>query len=51
MIVIAMYLAAELLVNNVMEPWMYQSSTGISTMGVILAAMFWTWLWAQPGWY
>jgi predicted PurR-regulated permease PerM len=48
-IVIAMYLAAELLVNNVMEPLMYQSSTGISTMGVILAAMFWTWLWGAIG--
>jgi len=49
LIVIAMYLAAELLVNNVMEPLMYQSSTGISTMAVILAAMFWTWLWGATG--
>lgn len=48
-IVVGMYLAAELIVNNVMEPWMYQSSTGISTMGVILAAMFWTWLWGAIG--
>lgn len=48
-IVVVMYLAAELLVNNVMEPLMYQSSTGISTMGVILSAMFWTWLWGATG--
>jgi len=48
-IVMGLYLAAELLVNNVMEPLMYQSSTGISTMAVILAAMFWTWLWGATG--
>jgi predicted PurR-regulated permease PerM len=49
MIVVAMYVVAELVVNNVMEPWLYQSSTGISTVGVILAAVFWTWLWGALG--
>ncbi len=49
LIVLGLYLAAELLVNNVMEPLLYQSSTGVSTMGIIVAAMFWTWLWGATG--
>ncbi|HEV7404983.1 MAG TPA: AI-2E family transporter [Chthoniobacteraceae bacterium] len=46
---LALFLVVELVTNNVLEPWLYGTSTGLSTMAVILAAAFWTWLWGAPG--
>jgi predicted PurR-regulated permease PerM len=46
---LALFLVVELITNNVLEPWLYGTSTGLSTMAVILAAAFWTWLWGAPG--
>ncbi|TWT91504.1 AI-2E family transporter [Stieleria varia] len=39
----------ELISNNVLEPWLYGSSTGISAVAVIVAAVFWAWLWGPVG--
>jgi methylmalonyl-CoA mutase cobalamin-binding subunit len=39
----------ELLSNNVMEPWLYGSSTGVTPIALIFAAIFWTWLWGPIG--
>jgi CheY-like chemotaxis protein len=39
----------ELILNNVLEPWLYGSSAGLTSVGVIVAAVFWTWLWDAPG--
>jgi methylmalonyl-CoA mutase cobalamin-binding subunit len=39
----------ELIVNNVLEPWLYGSSTGVSTVGILISAFFWTWLWGGVG--
>jgi len=47
--VVALFVLMETMVNMVLEPWLYGSSTGVSPMGVILAAMFWTWLWGPVG--
>ncbi|MHB0958519.1 MAG: AI-2E family transporter [Pirellulaceae bacterium] len=46
---VGLFLALELVVNNVLEPWLYGSSSGVSSMGVIVAAIFWTWLWGPIG--
>jgi hypothetical protein len=35
--------------NNVAEPLLYGSSIGVSTVAVILAAIFWTWIWGPIG--
>jgi predicted PurR-regulated permease PerM/methylmalonyl-CoA mutase cobalamin-binding subunit len=48
-IVVCMYIVYELVLNNVAEPMLYGSSTGVSTVGVILSAIFWTWLWGPIG--
>ena len=37
------------MLNNVVEPMLYGSSIGVSTVGVIIAAIFWTWLWGPIG--
>lgn len=49
MAVIGMFLVIELLSNNLMEPWLYGSSTGVSAVAVLVAAVFWTWLWGTAG--
>lgn len=44
-----LFIGIELLSNNVMEPWLYGSSTGVSSMALIVAAVFWTWMWGPVG--
>ncbi len=44
-----MFVVIELLSNNVMEPWLYGTSTGMSTVAVLVSAVFWTWLWGAVG--
>jgi predicted PurR-regulated permease PerM len=49
-VVLAVVLAVlELIVNNVLEPWLYGNSTGVSPSGILIAAFFWTWLWGGVG--
>jgi len=48
-LVVGMYVGYELLLNNVAEPMLYGSSVGVSTVGVIISAIFWTWLWGPIG--
>ena len=48
-LVVALFVANELVSNNVIEPWLYGSSTGISTIGILASAVFWTWLWGPLG--
>jgi predicted PurR-regulated permease PerM len=43
------FLALELLTGNVLEPWLYGSSTGLSAVALVLSAIFWTWLWGAIG--
>jgi predicted PurR-regulated permease PerM len=46
---VALFLATELVSNNAVEPWLYGSSTGLSSFAIILAAIFWTLLWGPVG--
>ena len=45
----ALFVVLELLINNVVEPWLYGSRTGLSPLAIIVAAIFWTWLWGPLG--
>jgi predicted PurR-regulated permease PerM len=47
-LVFALFAVVELVVNAV-EPLLYGKSTGISPIGLLVAAMFWTWLWGGLG--
>ncbi len=49
LLTIGLFVVLELISNNVIEPWLYGSSTGISTFALIVAALFWTWLWGAAG--
>lgn len=39
----------ELLTNNVLEPYFYGASAGISPTGILLSALVWAWLWGPIG--
>jgi predicted PurR-regulated permease PerM len=39
----------ELITNNLLEPWLYGSSTGMGSIAVLLSATFWTALWGPAG--
>lgn len=47
--VLGLYLALELLTTNAIEPNLYGSSTGLSPMAVLIAAIFWATLWGLVG--
>jgi predicted PurR-regulated permease PerM/GAF domain-containing protein len=49
LLTIGLFVVLELLSNNVMEPWLYGSSTGVSSIALIVAAVFWTWMWGAAG--
>jgi predicted PurR-regulated permease PerM len=47
---VALFLGAlELVSNNLVEPWLYGASVGLSPFAVILSAIFWGWLWGPVG--
>lgn len=46
---VALFVTMELISNNIAEPLLYGSSTGLSPVAVILAAIFWTLLWGAIG--
>jgi predicted PurR-regulated permease PerM len=43
------FLMLELIAGNIVEPLLYSSSTGLSPIAVLIAAIFWTLLWGLPG--
>jgi predicted PurR-regulated permease PerM len=48
-VVLGIYGSIELFNYAVLEPWLYSSRTGVSPVGLLLAAAFWTWLWGFAG--
>ncbi len=49
LLTIGLFVVLELLSNNVMEPWLYGKHTGVAPLALIVAAVFWTWLWGPVG--
>jgi predicted PurR-regulated permease PerM len=45
----ALFIVLELISNNIVEPWLYGSQTGLSPIAIVLAAIVWTWLWGPMG--
>lgn len=45
----ALYLVSELIMGQVVEPLVFGHGTGVSPIAVILATVFWTWLWGPLG--
>ncbi len=47
--VVALFAVVEVGLNSFLEPVIYGRTTGISALGLLVAAMFWTWLWGTLG--
>lgn len=43
------FIIIEIIVNNVLEPHFYSSSTGLSPLAIIVSALFWAWMWGPMG--
>lgn len=46
---IGLFVVVELIAANVAEPLLFGSSTGLSPLAILVAAVFWTWLWGGVG--
>jgi methylmalonyl-CoA mutase cobalamin-binding subunit len=49
LLTLGLFVVLELVSNNVLEPWIYGASTGVSPIALIFAAVCWTWLWGPVG--
>ncbi|HEY4115787.1 MAG TPA: AI-2E family transporter [Rhizomicrobium sp.] len=46
---LALFLAVEPTIGQVIEPYVYGRNMGMSAVAVVVAAVFWTWLWGPIG--
>ena len=44
-----LFIVTEVIIANLVEPYLFGGSTGLSSTAVIVAAIFWTWLWGPIG--
>jgi predicted PurR-regulated permease PerM len=49
LMVLGLYIGLELITGNVVEPWLYGAHTGISSLAILVSAVFWTVLWGPAG--
>ena len=49
LLVVGVLVALELVANMVLEPWLYGQSAGVSQVALLVAVVFWTWLWGPVG--
>jgi predicted PurR-regulated permease PerM len=49
LLVFLLFTALELIIANFVEPWLYGANTGISSLALLVAAVFWTILWGPAG--
>jgi len=46
---LGLFVLLEVIVSQFVEPYWYGASTGMSALAVLVAAVFWTWLWGPIG--
>ncbi len=49
LLVLGLFLTLELTATNFVEPWLYSTRTGISSLALLAMAIFWALLWGWPG--
>ena len=47
--IVALFAVVEAALTSFLEPVIYGKTTGVSALGLLVAAMFWTWLWGTLG--
>ena len=48
-LIFVLFFGVDLIMYNFAEPLLYGSSTGMSPMAILVATVFWTWLWGPLG--
>jgi predicted PurR-regulated permease PerM len=46
---LGLFFAVELIASQLVEPQLYGHTTGLSPLSVVIAAIFWSWLWGPIG--
>ena len=46
---LGLFAAVEVIVSQMVEPHLYGHTTGLSPLAVVVAAIFWSWLWGAAG--
>jgi predicted PurR-regulated permease PerM len=49
LLVLASFIVLDLMTANVAEPLLFGHSTGVSPVALLIAAVFWTWVWGPIG--
>ena len=49
LLILGLFLTLELTCTNFVEPWLFSSRTGISSLALLAMAIFWALLWGWPG--
>jgi predicted PurR-regulated permease PerM len=48
-LVVGLFFVLQLVAGSVMEPWLYGQSAGVSQVALLIAVIFWAWLWGPVG--
>jgi predicted PurR-regulated permease PerM len=48
-LIFGMFVVLEILIANFIEPWLYGAHTGVSSLAILVAAVFWSMLWGPVG--
>jgi predicted PurR-regulated permease PerM len=48
-LVVGLFLTLDIVANMMIEPWLYGHSAGVSQVALLVAVLFWTWLWGPVG--
>ncbi len=48
-VTLCLFAAVELIAGQLVEPQLYGHTTGLSPLSVVVAAIFWSWLWGPTG--
>lgn len=46
---LGLFVAVEGMISGIIEPWLYATRTGISSLAILISATFWTLLWGPIG--
>ena len=49
LLVFLLFAGLEMVIANFVEPWLYGANTGISSLALLVSAIFWTILWGASG--
>jgi predicted PurR-regulated permease PerM len=49
LLVFLLFAGLEMVIANFVEPWLYGANTGISSLALLVSAVFWTILWGPAG--